>query len=85
MSVLVQKCLTCYMFACCKHVALPVRLAGAGVFVCYLLAKPCVSILLLPLTATLQNVGGGVGMFDSALAFGRVALGWVPARATNPK
>ena len=28
---------------------------------------------------------GGVGMFDSARAFGRVALGWVPARATNPK
>ena len=36
---------------------------------CYLLAKPSVSVLLFPPTATLQNVGGGVGMFDSALAF----------------
>ena len=62
------KCLTCYMFACCKHVALPARLVGAGVLVYYLLAKPCVSILLFPPTTTLQNVGG-VGMFDSALAF----------------
>ena len=75
MSVLVQKCLTCYMFACCKHVALPVRLAGAGVFVCYLLAKPCVSILLFPLTATLQNVGGGDVRLGPGLRSGRAGVG----------
>ena len=46
--------------------ALPARLVGAGVFVCYLLAKPYVSILLFPPAATLQNVGSE--MFDSGLA-----------------